>query len=420
MAANPESGSKVPSSAAAGQQARRLWRKRVLWVVVACALVTLVWFAYRPQPVLVDLATVGHGAVESVIEEDARTRVQERFVVSAPVRGRMLRIPLQPGDPVEAGQALAKLLPVNAPLLDIRSLAEARARVAAARAQRQRALAALQQAEVQLSYAQKDAVRKAGLAERKAVSQRVLDASQLASETAQRELVAARQAVRVATHELGQAQAVLLGGEASADDTDDTGAVVVAPVAGTVLKVLQRSEGLVEAGTPLVELADPRALEVVVDVLSADAVQLHPDMAVRLLRWGGGAALAGLVTRIEPQAFTKVSALGIEEQRVAVVVALESDHGGWQGLGDGFQLDAELVLGRSPDSGLRVPAGALFRDGVGWATYVARDGVASQVAVQIGLRNADWVEVTSGLKAGQQVVVFPSERVADGVALQSR
>lgn len=393
----------------------RRWTKRILWTLAMAAAALLVARAYRAQPVLVDLGLVERGPLVVTLDDDGRTRVRERYVVSAPLDGTLARIVLDPGDPVCAGETvLAELVPGPSPLLDPRQRSEAEARVelAAAELERARALVARAEAEADFARAERERREQAGGAEARIE----LDRARSAELRARAELGAARFGAQVAEHQLQLARVVL-----EEDPGAETGGRVVvrSPVDGQVLRVLRESAGPVTQGAGLVELASTDSLEVVADYLSQDAVRMRPGMEVRVEGWGGEEVLQGRVRRVEPAGYTKVSALGVEEQRVDVVVDPVEPLEPWRGLGDGYRVDLRVVLWRGEDV-MQVPTGALFRDGDAWAVFVAEEGRARRARVELGRENGLHAEVLGGLREGQQVVLYPSELVSEGARLESR
>jgi HlyD family secretion protein len=338
-------------------------------------------------------------------------RVQDRYVVAAPLAGTLARIELHPGDSVAAGAVIARIAPLPPPLLDARSRSDVEGRVAVARARVKQAGAAVARATASHDYAAAELARVRGLVERGALPGAELERHQLAADLAGRELESARFGAAIAADELATARALatrLVEGSVADEEI-----VVRAPVGGRVLRVLAESEGAVAPGTPLVELGDPARLELVIDVLTADAAEIVAGAPVELTGWGG-APLHGAVRLVEPSATTRVSALGVEEQRVAVIVDLVDPPATWRGLGDGWRIEARIVTWSAP-SVLQVPLGALFRDGERWAVYVVDAGRARLRHVELGHRGSADAEVTSGLEAGQRVIFHPSERVRDGV-----
>lgn len=375
--------------------------------------------ALRPRPVAVETAPVTRGAFEQTIDEDGKTRVRQRYTVSAPVAGTLQRIQLQAGDRVTQGMPVATLAPSAPPLLDVRAERELTERVAAAEATQKRATAQVARAQAVRDQAQTDVQRTRQLADRGLVSRSQLEQADLAFTTASRELEAARQAEQAAQHDVAVARAALwqLRGAVAGVQEAQKLWQITSPVQGHVLRVLQESEGIVAAGTPLLELANATDLEVVVDVLSTDAVQIHPGTPVRIERWGLDQPLAGRVRVIEPGAFTKVSALGVEEQRVNVIIDLVSPSTQWQTLGDNYRIDARILV-YSHDHALKVPTSALFRDHQQWMVFVINDGRAQQRTVQLGRRNAVEAVVDTGVTEGDQVIVYPSDAVRDGIRVR--
>ena len=391
-------------------------RNQIALGVVLAALIALVAWALRAPPVSVELAEVRKGVFEQTVSDDGKTRVRERYTVSAPLAGRVERIRLKAGDPVERGQVVALLMPSAPALLDARAVRELQARVGAAEAQQLRARAEVARVMAQRDQAQADFDRQVRLWKEGFISATAREQAELALRTAERTVEAARFSEDAAGHDLNQARAALAryrSGEPGAKWE------VTSPVTGSVLKVTQESEGTVILGAPLVELADARSLEAVVDVLSQESVAIRPGMPARIDLGRGVAPLAARVRLIEPAAFTKISALGVEEQRVNVVLDFVEPLDTVQTLGDGFRVEAAIVTHRVADV-VTVPVGALFRDGEGWAVFVAQDGQAVKRAVKAPLRNGTEALVEDGLKPGERVVVYPSDALRDGSHIQAR
>ena len=387
----------------------------VLAVVVAAALAWGFW----PAPFMVEGATVVRAPLSVTVEEEGIARVKDRFVISAPVAGYLRRITLDVGDAVQQGQTLAVMEPLRPDVLDIRSRALAEARVAAARASissaEQKATAARAEAE----FARKDHARKQQLEEQALVSREELEQAATRSRQAAAELRSAEFAVEVARFDLQAAETALqysIG--ANADDAPETVALK-APVASRVLQIHHESEGVVTTGEPLLEIGDPAALEIAVDVLSADAVRIRPGTAVRLLRWGGPLPLAATVRIVEPTGFTKISALGVEEQRVWVIADLVSPRADWDELGDGYRVEAQFLLWQQ-DEVLQVPASALFRLGEQWTVFVIDNGKARHRSVSVGRSSGLAMQVLDGLQPGEQVILHPDDRIGEGVRVRTR
>lgn len=387
-------------------------------VAVAAAIAAaLLW----PRTLPVDVALVRRGRFEATVEEDGRTRVRERYVVSAPVAGTVMRVDLDPGEEVSRGQVLAAIVPAAPPLLDARSRREAEDRVGAAEAELRRAVEALAHARTALAQEKVDLARASKLASDGIVAHADLDKAELAVDLRTREVAAGEFEVHVAEHRLDLARTLLAR---LRDPTRDSGGAgepweIRSPVRGVVLRVLQESESVVAAGAQLVEIADPGDLEVVVDLLTEDAARVAPGARVALERWGGEAPLEGRVRLVEPSGFTKLSALGVEEQRVNVVVDVVSPRESWSNLGDGFRVDVRVVVAEDDDA-LVAPASALFRDGSGWASWVVVDGRATRRTVEVTRRGTRVAEISSGLSPGDAVIVYPGDAVAEGVRVTTR
>jgi HlyD family secretion protein len=380
--------------------------------VVLLAATGAVLLALRPRAVSVDVERTRRGALVVAVEETGKTRVKDRYMVSAPAAGSLSRVTLEPGDAVQEGDVLAEIAPAAAPLLDQRTHDEAQARLGAtlsalgqARAQTARAAAARSLADQELAR-----IRRLGAAVAQQQAQQIeFEARMRAEEHASAqfgEKVAAEQ-VRLARVTIGQRTG------ASRDRHID----VLAPASGRVLRVFQKSAGVVAAGVPLVEVGDPGALEVEVDLLTTAAVQVEPGTPIVVHGWGGEAPLAGRVRRIEPSGFTKPSALGVDEQRVNVLIALTDPPARRSMLGDGYRVEARIVLWEGPDV-VKAPLGAVFRHGDGWAVFRVDGNRVALVPVEIGHRGDTEVEILSGLSADAPVVVHPGDRVTNGVRVE--
>jgi HlyD family secretion protein len=362
----------------------------------------------------VEIAEVTRGPFEQLIEDDGKTRVRERYVVSAPLAGKLQRIALKAGDAVTAGMVLAAIDPGSPALLDVRAERELTERVGAAEANRLRATATVERARAALDQSRADLERTRKLAAKGFVSAAQLEQAELEVKISTRELEAARYADQAASHDVAVARAALLQVRDSAAGKPSASRWEVrTPVPGQVLRVVQESEATVAVGAPLLEVGQPAELEVVVDVLSTDAVQIKPGDPVRLLRWGRAEPLEGRVRRVEPAAFTKVSALGVEEQRVNVVIDLTSPADKWQSLGDGYKVDASIIVAKL-DNAIKVPVSALFRDGEQWTVFTIANGKAARRIVQLGRRGALEAVVENGLQPGEKVIVHPGDSVRDG------
>ncbi|MCP5433630.1 MAG: HlyD family efflux transporter periplasmic adaptor subunit [Alphaproteobacteria bacterium] len=400
-------------------------RKLSIWGFLALAAALLVFLALRPSSVQVDMAAVARGPLQVTIGEEGRTRVKEVYVVSAPITGRLLRIGLRAGDGVEANATVvARIQPADPAFLDVRTRAQAEATVRTAEAALALAEAERARVRAELDYAEGEAARVRPLAAKGTASQAQLDRAELALRSQRAALETAQANVRVKASELETARAHLLapteerGGDLLAGP-DAATLPVIAPVAGKVLQVLQESETVVAAGTPLVEIGDPRNLEIVVDLLSSDAVRVREGATVLIDAWGGAQELRGRVRRVEPFGYTKVSALGIEEQRVNVIVDLTSPPAEWTELGHGFRIEARIVTWEE-ENVLQVPLSALFRTEGKWTVFRVQDGVARPAEVEIGAMNAQAAQIRSGLEEGETVVLYPSDKIGAGTRVRQR
>jgi len=390
---------------------------------VSALLLVLAW-AFAPRPQAVEIASAQAGRFELGIEEDAKTRVQERYLVSAPLAGRWLRPQLKEGDAVQAGAVLGVLQPTLAALTDARSRAELAARAEAASDAVHAATARLAAVGIAQAQAQQELSRSEALARQGYLSAARRDSDALALQAAQQNLKAAQSELKIAQHEAAQARAALgVYGGAGGAGAAGNGFVLRAPVAGQVLRVQQPSEGVVALGAPLLELGDTAQLEVVAELLSTDALAVRPGQPVQIERWGGPAVLKGQVLRVEPGAFTKVSALGVEEQRVRVLVKLLSPPAERQQLGDGYRVGVR-ILTRSAEGALLVPVSAVFplpRAAAGrHAVFRVEGGRARLTEVKLEARNGAVAWVAGGLEAGSQVVSYPPQDLQDGARVKPR
>ena len=395
------------------------WKKSIFTLLAGLALIVALVWAFLPQPVPVEVAEITRGRFEQTIEEDGKTRVRERYVVSAPLAGELQRITLKVGDTVTAGMTLAVIDPSSPALLDVRTERELTERLGAAEAARLRAAAAVERARAALDKSRADLERTRKLAGKGFVSASQLEQAELETKISTRELEAAKYAGQAAAHDVAVARAALLHGRGGAAGTSGRRWEVRTPVSGHVLKVVQESAATVSAGAPLLEIGEPAELEVVVDVLSTDAVQIKPGAAVRLERWGRAEPLEGRVRRVEPAAYTKVSALGVEEQRVNVVIDLTSPAEKWQALGDGYRMDARIVV-TSLDDAVKVPVSALFRAGGEWAVFTVAEGRAARRIVQLARRGGLEAVVSKGLAPGDRVIVYPGDAIKEGLRVNVR
>ena len=393
----------------------------LVWILVAAA-IGAVGVALWPQPTPADIVTVTRVPLSVTIDEEGETRVRDRFLLSAPLAGRVLRIEHEPGDPVTAQETvLATFLPSDPLLLDARSRAEAEARVKAAQAALERARVDSNRALAEARYAETEFERYTELDESRLVAKDQVEAAALRATTATEAVRSAEFAVSAAEFQLEVARASLLQatGRSGAATTTDATITLRAPISGVVLRRLRESEAIVAAGEPLLEIADPSRLEIVADLLSTDAVRITPGDSVLIEQWGGDTALNGRVRTIEPYGFTKVSALGVEEQRVNVVIDFEGAEQGGKTLGDGYRVEIRIVIWEADDV-LTTPTSSLFRVDDRWAVYAVEEGHAVLREVEVGQRTGLDAEIVSGLEADDRVIAYPSDQIADGVAVTPR
>lgn len=395
----------------------RKWMRRGLIAFALLAVIALIVVAWIPNPVEVEVATVERGPLVVTVNEDGRTRVKDRYVVSAPITGNLARLDLEAGDTIEQDQVIARLVPLPPPLLDSRTRAEANARVDAAQAATRQAQAAVNRARYERDFAKQEADRALAVVEQGGLARSDADRAVSTYRSAQEALRSANFGARVAEHELKLAQTALMQLSGKAEDAVQL--EIISPVGGQVLKIFQESEGVVQGGMPILEVGDPEALEIVVDVLSQDATRIPAGAAATIERWGGKNPLRGHVRVVEPSAFTKLSALGVEEQRVNVIIDLDEERALWSTLGDGYRVEARVSVWEGKDV-LRVPASAVFRSEEAWATFVAEEGTAVLRSVEIGETNGLETEVLSGLDEGDTVIAYPSDSVRDGVSVKAR
>lgn len=392
--------------------------RKVRWVVLAVIaglLATLIGWLFAPRAVAVDTAMATEGPIAEVVEDQGAVRVREAYVVAAPVTGRLQRIDLEVGDRIRGGEIVATIQPAESELLDPRTRAQAEAAVAAASAAVDTALAEQVRVQAEVRRAEAALNRIRVLTGKDFASKQALDDAEAASREANASLRAAQAATLARRADLTRARAML------ADPAPSAGrpVAVQAPAGGYITRVLQESARTIPAGVPLVEIGDDNGLEAAVEFLSQDAVRMREGMEAEIFDWGGAGPLPARVRRIEPQGFTKVSALGVDEQRVLVMLQLSGDPAGWSRLGPGYRVWGRVFLRRAPKV-LSVPVGALVRADGGWAVFRIERGRAELTRIRVGAITDDAAEVTAGLNRGQAVVVLPSDKVADGVRVRSR
>ncbi len=396
--------------------------KRIFYVVIVLGLAAAgLAYAFRPQAVPADFATVGRGKLMVTVDDTGRTRVRDVYRVSAPVAGRLLRIEARVGDAATAGETvLATIEPSDPSFLDRRSRSQAQAEVKAAKAALALAQAELERVRAELTFARSELERARALVLRNNISKRAMDKAGRDVQTGQAAEQSAAATVRIRRYELEMARAMLIRPGQKRGKTGGQCCVEVrAPVSGRVLRLIQESEGVIAAGTPLLEIGDPGDLEIVVDLLSSDAVKVREGAAVMVEEWGGGTTLAGTVRRIEPYGFTKISALGIEEQRVNAIIDFAEPREKWRSLGHGYRVEVRIVVWQG-ENVLKLPLSALFRQGEDWAVFALIGGKARLRRLAIGRSNASEAELQDGLSEGDRVVLHPSDRIVEGVELVSR
>jgi HlyD family secretion protein len=379
------------------------------------------WFAW-PQPITVDLATVMKGPMEVTIDDEAKTRVRHVYTVSAPIAGTVLRIspPRYVGDQVTADETVVAVMQPTIPSFhDARTHEELQAALAAAEAAVKLAEAEVGRIGAALEFSRTELQRAMVLARTEAIAPRVLDKAKFDVETNDAALASAKAQLEVRRNERASVAARV--SEPSGASTPPNPACCIqlkAPVTGRILKIIQESEGVVQAGAPLIEIGDPRDLEIVADLLSTDAVRVKPGAPVRIDGWGGP-SIQGRVVRVEPAGFLKVSALGIEEQRVRTIIDLVDPPEAWSQLGHDYRVIVHVTAWHTDDA-LTVPVAALFRQADDWAVFAVKDGRARVTPVEIGQRNNRMAEVQSGLSVGDRVVMHASDRVKEGTAVVER
>ena len=391
----------------------KLTRKQMLVIGAALALVALLVFALMPSPVPVSATEVRQGEFAEYVEDEGRTWLRDPHRVSAPIGGFLRRVALEPGDEVEAGEVLFELEAMPTPALDARAREQAREAVAAARARLEAVEAELEARQTQLRLTETEFERATQLHERGVISSGERDRRESERDSARAAERAARHAVEVARFELESARAVVEIADGERSPGEQPTLEVRAPISGTITQRHRCCEGPVQAGEPVLEIGDLALLEVRVDLLSMDAVRIRSDMEVILERWGEDQALQGRVRRIEPSGFTRVSALGVDEQRVPVLVEITSPRDQWVFLGDGYRVEARFILWQG-DEVIHIPTSALFRHQDRWAVFVVEDERARLREVSSARRSGLWTQITEGLAAGELVITHPGDHIDDG------
>ncbi len=381
----------------ASQQKTR--RVRLFWIVAAAVIVIAIALSLVPKAIEADIVRADRGDVRVEIVDEGRTRMHDIYVVSAPVTGRVLRVEVEPGDAVQAGAVLARMSSAAAGFLDTRTAEQARAAVRAAEAQERAS-------DAELTLAKREHTRNQNLVEEKVISQSVADASKTRLDAAQAALDAAKA-------EVARARSALV----EADKTTRNLIAVVSPSVGEVLRVPQESESVIAAGTPIVQVGDPRHIEVIAEFLSQDAVRMQPGANAQIENWGGP-PLPAVVDRVEPVAHTKISALGVEEQRTNVILQFTAEASGYPHAQD-FRVDARVLVDEAKNA-VRVPLGALFRQGENWALYKVVDGRAALTQVEAAQSDGHYRAINKGVNEGDEVIVFPSSTITDGTRVKRR
>ncbi len=398
--------------------------------VIAAALILVgafLLYAYWPRALAVDIGAAERLPMMMTINEEAKTRVRDAYVVSAPVAGRLLRVEVEPGDEVSEGETvIARLTPASPSVLDVRTEEQARRAVEAAEAALALSKADVRRAQAEADYARSELERARKLRETDTVSQAALDRALRAARSADAALDTARAAVSMRQADLDNARAMLITPVEAAQKATGTpphpqvSLPLRAPISGRVLRVMQESETVLPAGAPILEIGDPLGdLEIVAELLSTDAVQVSPGDRVIIDNWGGGDPLEGRVEKIEPWGFTKYSALGVEEQRVNTVIQFAGSQDERQRLGHGFRVEVKIVIWEN-DAALTIPSSAIFRSGEKWAVFTVKNGRARLRTIDIGHNNGVQVEVTGGIDENEKIVLYPGARVTDGMRVKQR
>ena len=389
--------------------AQRRWRRRILLTALALGVGVLVWIMLRPAPVLVETAKANRGPMRVTVDEDGETRAHDRFVIAAPIPGRLLRVELEEGDSVRENQVVVMIEPLP---LNQQQQEEVLGRVASAEAAKRQADARAEHAREDYEQSKRDLERAEKLAREKVISAQSLEQARNAEVTSGDELQAARFNVLAAASDVKVARAGLVGIEGGTAPRKVIS--LHAPIAGRVLRVVEKSERVVQAGAPLVVLGDPGKIEIVTDVLTTDAVNIKPGATAFLEAWGGDHPLRAKVRLVEPAGFTKISALGVEEKRVNVIADFIDPP---NGLGDGYRVETRIVTWESSDV-LKIPGSAAFRERDGWSVFVVNGGRARRRAIQIGHRNQTEAEILSGINVGESVILHPSNQLQEGVRVR--
>ena len=398
--------------------------KTVIKIFLALFALGLMIFAFLPERVKVDMATIEKGDLLVTLEGEGKTRIHDIYVVSTPIEGRITRINIEANDIVSAGKTIiANMYPANPGFLDKRSETQAKADVEGARAALSLANARVKQAQAQLDYELADFKRTEALYKKGSFSEVQLESAKLRLKTLKAELDTTLSNKQLMLSRLNASRATLLQPEdphiAGNEHDKDCNICIHSPVDGRVLRILHKSESIVPIGTKLVEIGDPSDLEIIIEMLSTNAVRVKVGDQALIKRWGGEDDLHARVRVIDPSGFTKISALGIEEQRVNVILDFTDPPEKWQSLGNAFRVEAAIIIDKAKDT-IRAPLSTLFRHNETWSVFKVIDGVASLQTVEVGLRNDRFAEVTHGLDVGDQVIMHPGNAVNDGVKVEQR
>ncbi len=397
--------------------------KRILKIILVASAAGLLIFAFIPEPIKVDWVAVERGDLLITVEGEGKTRIHDIYVVSTPIDGRITRIESDPGDIVTAGETIiANMYPANPKFLDKRSETQAKADVEGARAALALANSRVKQTQAQLEYDMSDYQRTESLFRKKSVSQASLERAELRLKTLRAELETSLSNKKVMISRLEAAKARLLQPEESALDNgieEDCQICIHSPVDGRVLRILHKSESIVPVGTPLVEIGDPKDLEVKIEMLSTNAVRINVGDEALIKRWGGEQDIRARVKVVEPSGFTKISALGVEEQRVNIILTFTDPIEKWRSLGDAFRVEAAIIIDRV-DNALVIPLSALFRQNEAWSVFKVVDGTVALHGVTVGRRNDRFSEITQGLSVGDNIIIHPGNNVEAGVSVEKR
>lgn len=392
---------------------------KAIWLVIIAGFAALLAYGFMPTPHDVQVVRPEIGSLQITVNDDGETRIRENYVISVSVAGKMLRVDLQEGDSVLAGETeIARIQPSDPSLLDARTRAEAEARVQVATAAYTHSRSEVDRAKESLDLAKREFERAKQLIESRAMSQSEFDVKDNALRLAYADLRSAESALSVAGYEIDQAKAAVEYITSTFDPNDKNLFKVIAPISGKVLEVYREDSGVVESGTPIVRIGDPSDLEIVIDILSTDAVKVRPGDKVIIEHWGGEQPLAAVVRLVEPSAFLKVSALGVEEKRVNVIADFVDPVEERMTLGDGFRIEARIVVDETPDDSLKVPSGVLFRKADKWHAFRVVEGVAEQLDVVPGRSNGIETEVLSGITKDDPLVLHPSELIQSGTRVR--